>query len=85
MQALLAHQFVIFSMGANPKPMYATWHGKTQCAVVEVNPSTVKFVITKCLEKQRGVIWISLEQSEITMRKGLSLSRQSVKALPKAL
>jgi hypothetical protein len=45
----------------------------------------VKFAITKCLEMQRGVIWIGLEQSEIAMRKGLSLSRQSVKALPKAL
>ena len=37
------------------------------------------------LEMQRRVIWISLEQSEIAMRKALRFSRQSVQALPKPL
>ena len=82
---LLADELVILAMRADPKPMYAAWHGETKCAVVEADSDTMKPTISNGLEMQRWMTWIDLKLCEISMRYGLNFSGQSVKALPKPL
>ena len=50
--ALLANELVILAMGADPKPMHATWHGKTKCAVIEAYSNAMESTISNCLEMQ---------------------------------
>ena len=82
---LLADELVIFAMRADPKPMYAAWHGDAKCAVVEADSDAMKSTICNRLEMQRWMTWIALELREISVRYGLNFSGQSVKALPKPL
>ena len=82
---LLADELVIFAMRADPKPMYATWHGEAKCAVVEADSDAMKSTICNSLEMQRWMTWIGLELREISVRYGLNFRGQSVKALPKPL
>jgi hypothetical protein len=49
---LLADELVIFAMRADPKPMYAAWHGEAKCAVVEADSDAMKSTICNSLEMQ---------------------------------
>ena len=49
---LLADELVIFAMCADPKPMYAAWHGEAKCALVEADSDAMKLTICNSLEMQ---------------------------------
>ena len=48
----LADKLVIFAMRADPKPMYAAWHGEAKCAVIEADSDAMKSTICNSLEMQ---------------------------------
>ena len=48
----LADELVIFAMRADPKPMYAAWHGEAKCVVVEADSDAMKSTICNSLEMQ---------------------------------
>ena len=47
---LLADEFVIFAMRADPKPMYATRHGQAKRPVVEADSNAMKPTVSNSLE-----------------------------------
>lgn len=79
----LADELVILTMRADPKPMYAAWHGDAECAVVETDSDAMKSTICNSLEMQRWMTWIGLKLREISVRYGLNFNWQCIEAVPK--
>ena len=81
----LADDLVVLAMRADPEPMDSARNRLSECPVVEANPNAIKAPATYCLELQRPVRCVGLEERIASMCKALNVCGKRFKAFPEPL
>jgi hypothetical protein len=81
----LADDLVVLAMRADPEPMDAARNRLSECSVVKANSNAMKAPTTYCLELQRPMRWVGLEERIASMCKALNVRGKRFKALPEPL